>query len=370
MPVNESNTIQYTVTTTRVPDGTTLYWKTTGNTTNSDIVGGNTGSITINNNRAVFNVALIADVDTDGTKTLGINLLTGSINGTSVTSTSTPIVVNDSSQTPTPYTIEYLVVAGGGAGSDQYGGGGGAGGVLNNTASVVPGIPYTITVGAGGQAPRDSGNPSSISGAPPLPLAITAIGGGGGGGSGANPGAVAKSGGSGGGGGLDNVTGGAGTPGQGFPGGNGGPGPNVFGGAGGGGAGAAGTNFIAGPGGVGRPISITGTSVFYGGGGGGARNSPFNEPGGNGGTGGGGRGAGAPEPSYGFAVSGTVNTGGGAGSGLGGPAGPAKGGSGIVILAVPTPNYPGSAPGATVTTPPAAPGKTILTYTSSGTFTA
>lgn len=46
------------------------------------------------------------------------------------------------------------------------------------------------------------------------------------------------------------------------------------------------------------------------------------------------------------------------------------GGSGIVIFAVPTPNYPGSAPGATVTTPPAAPGRTVLTYTSSGTYTA
>jgi hypothetical protein len=46
------------------------------------------------------------------------------------------------------------------------------------------------------------------------------------------------------------------------------------------------------------------------------------------------------------------------------------GGSGVVILAVPTPNYPGSAPGATVTTPPSAPGMTVLTYTSSGSYTA
>jgi hypothetical protein len=30
---------------------------------------------------------------------------------------------------------------------------------------------------------------------------------------------------------------------------------------------------------------------------------------------------------------------------------------------MPTPKYPGSAPGATVTTPPAAPGYTVLTYT-------
>jgi hypothetical protein len=42
----------------------------------------------------------------------------------------------------------------------------------------------------------------------------------------------------------------------------------------------------------------------------------------------------------------------------------------VVILAVPTPYYPGSAPGANVSTPPAAPGITVLTYTSSGTYTA
>jgi hypothetical protein len=35
----------------------------------------------------------------------------------------------------------------------------------------------------------------------------------------------------------------------------------------------------------------------------------------------------------------------------------------VVILAVPTSNYPGTATGATVTTPPAAPGMTVLTYT-------
>jgi hypothetical protein len=39
---------------------------------------------------------------------------------------------------------------------------------------------------------------------------------------------------------------------------------------------------------------------------------------------------------------------------------------------VPTPNFsgPASAPGATVTTPPAAPGKTVLIYTTSGSYTA
>jgi hypothetical protein len=45
------------------------------------------------------------------------------------------------------------------------------------------------------------------------------------------------------------------------------------------------------------------------------------------------------------------------------------GGSGVIILAVPTPNYPG-AYGPQATTPPAAPGMTVITYTSSGSYTA
>ena len=79
----------------------------------------------------------------------------------------------------------------------------------------------------------------------------------------------------------------------------------------------------------------------------------------------------------GFSVSvgtpGSSYTGSG-GTGAGGQA-PAvqnggTGGSGVVILAVPTPNYPGSAPGATVTTPPSAPGMTVITFTAPGTYTA
>jgi alpha-tubulin suppressor-like RCC1 family protein len=100
MAVNESNTIQYTVTTSRVTDGTTLYWKTTGNTINSDIVGGNTGSIIITNNRALLNVTISADADTDGPKTLGITILTGSLSGTPVVNTASTILINDTSLSP------------------------------------------------------------------------------------------------------------------------------------------------------------------------------------------------------------------------------------------------------------------------------
>ena len=103
MPLNEGQTVQYTVVTTRVADGTTLYWKTTGNTTNSDIVGGNTGSITITNNQAVFNVTVFSDESLDGTKTLGISLLTGSVNGPTITTTASPIVIDDTSNSPAVY---------------------------------------------------------------------------------------------------------------------------------------------------------------------------------------------------------------------------------------------------------------------------
>jgi len=102
MPLNETsnNTVQYTVTTTNTADGTTLYWKTTGNVSNSDIVGGNTGSIVVSNNRAIFNVTFIADETTEGDKTLGIDIATGSLNGPTVVSTANPITVNDSSLSP------------------------------------------------------------------------------------------------------------------------------------------------------------------------------------------------------------------------------------------------------------------------------
>jgi alpha-tubulin suppressor-like RCC1 family protein len=101
MPLNEGQTVQYTVITTRVADGTVLYWKTTGNTTNSDIVGGNTGSVTITNNQGVFNVTPTLDVSLDGTKTLGIALSTGSISGPTVGQTTSLITVEDTSVPPT-----------------------------------------------------------------------------------------------------------------------------------------------------------------------------------------------------------------------------------------------------------------------------
>ena len=334
---------------------------------------------------------------------------------------------------PAPYSINYLLVAGGGGGgsgpTNYYGGagGGGAGGVLTGSTTVVVGTSYPITVGGGGGS-ATIGNNSSFN------VLTYAVGGGAGGSNGGtNPvfpsyyagagftGGAGGSGGGGGGAGINtnnlfyapapaiygpaSVGGGGGGSGnaQGSPGGAAGlsgyyktlvSSANDWQGTGlGGGGGGGGYNGSGGSGGAGswpttpNPASPTGqpspggvsgaggnggggytypiNGLVYAGGGGGSSGSPPSVPGltgaanGTGGSGIGGNGGGG---------AGATNRGSGGGGKTLGSGG--LGGSGVVVLAVPTPNYPGSAPGAVVSTPPAAPGMTVLTYTSSGTYTA
>ena len=250
--------------------------------------------------------------------------------------------------------VQYLVIAGGGSGGGgPAGGGGGAGGYLTGTTNANVGSTITVTVGAGGAGGTGAGNNgvnSSITGA-------TAAIGGGAGGRNTSAGAV---GGSGGGAGSNypnaNLSGGAGTSGQGNAGGTYSQGSSYYQSGGGGGAGAAGGNANAtdmGVGGNGATSSITGTSVTRAGGGGGGN---IYGAGGAGGTGGGAAGNGN---------AGTANTGGGGG---GGGSSSGAGGSGVVILSIPTADYTGITTGSpTVTTSGS---NTILTFTSSGSYTA
>jgi hypothetical protein len=360
MPLNETsnNTVQYTVTTTNTADGTVLYWKTTGNTTNSDIVGGNTGSITVTNNQAIFNVTILADETTEGTKTLGIAVVTGSQSGPTVVTTPSPIIVNDTSITPANFTVEYLIIAGGGAGGVT--GGGGAGGVLYGSFSARTTSQYTLTVGAGGV--NQNGQNSSLSG--PNDVSAIAIGGGKGGGD------TASSGGSGGGGG-GSYSGGAGTAGQGQ---NGGGGyAATYSGGGGGGAGSPGGTagyYPAGAGGSGTNAYSAwlnavseGTSGYTGGGGGGGQFTTCcgYQPAG-GGFGGGGSGG------VSSGGNGQYNTGsGGGGSG----SNPGSGASGLILLrwnaSVDSNGVPISPTGGSNYT---SGGYTYRKFNSSGTFTA
>jgi uncharacterized coiled-coil protein SlyX len=282
------------------------------------------------------------------------------------------------------YTMTYLTVAGGGgggSGQSSGGGGGGAGGLLIGNATVTAGTVYTVTVGNGGAGVAytsgsgggtgGQGGNSSITGSGFS--SVIAIGGGGGGGNNGPGPTVAGSGGSGGG--VPNYNGsgtspGSGTVGQGNAGGNAGAGSPNYPSGGGGGAGAVGgnppTNADGGPGGAGSASTITGASVTYAGGGGGAFYYVGAGAIGAGGAGGGGSGGNGNGGTA--STAGTANTGGGGGGNNQNSGSSSAGGSGVVILSVPTASYSGTYTGTvTVTTTGS---NTILQFNDSGTYTA
>ena len=271
----------------------------------------------------------------DGTSTATSATVTGLTNGTAtvfrvaaVNAIGTgPYSSASSSVTPLPsVSVQYLVVGGGGGGANggnSCGGGGGAGGYLTGTGSFAR-TTFAVTVGAGGA--QNTNGQDSVFGQ------ITAVGGGRGGQYGSG-----YAGGSGGGGGTTNDSadkpGGSGTTGQGYAGGSGRhlPGQYEQAGGGGGAGGAGGDAFVSGEfvsanGGPGLASSITGTSVYRAGGGGGGGMS-----GGTGGTGGGG----TATANLGGG-NGTDNTGGGGGGTRLASQTAGAGGSGVVILRLPT----------------------------------
>jgi hypothetical protein len=288
----------------------------------------------------------------------------------------------DQALDPITYSIDFLVIAGGAGGAGHYaGGGGGAGGYRTSTQSTLDGVAITVTVGDGSSgtylSKSSNGSNSSISGSGLT--TITSAGGGGAGFGNTGSGGEGLAGGSGGGGGgwnyNANWSGGSGntpstSPVQGYAGGQGAvsDAPNERGGGGGGGSSAVGANATTnggasgngGNGGAGTASSITGSAVTRAGGGGGGANTTA----GSGGSGGGGNGA-----TSGVGTAGTVNTGSG-GGGTGDTSGSVggSGGKGVVILSMPDANYSGTTTGSpTVAT--GVSGKTVLTFTGSGSYT-
>jgi len=282
------------------------------------------------------------------------------------------LVTSSGLQTEAPqfYSADFLVIGGGGGGGNDDSGGGGAGGYRTSTQNIFPGTTYTVTVGDGGAgslavpASGANGNASSVSGTGLT--TITSAGGGGG----ATQSTAGADGGSGGGGsGNPGSAGGSGnipatSPSQGNDGADGVLSNYV--GGGGGGAGEAGNTDGPAHGGDGLTSSITGSAVVRAGGGAGSnRISPQTPaPGGDGGGGQGGTDA-PQSPS----TDGTVNTGSGGGGGGGAtPKDGGDGGKGVVIISIPDANYSGTTTGSpTVAT--GVSGKTILTFTGSGSYT-
>jgi hypothetical protein len=98
--VNEGGTITYTVTTTNVANGTTLYWTNYGTSTSADFTSNsNTGSITINNNTASFTRTLVNDQTTEGSETDYLFLYTDAAYS-NWTSAYVQVTINDTSLTP------------------------------------------------------------------------------------------------------------------------------------------------------------------------------------------------------------------------------------------------------------------------------
>jgi hypothetical protein len=264
---------------------------------------------------------------------------------------------------PVGLVIQIFAIAGGGSGGQDQGGGGGAGGVLQSSITISGSDTVSLTLGDGGPGTGSGANGSNttVSFTNNTGNNMTCVGGG----RGAGYSSVAGSGGSGGGGSYWTSTPpGTGTASQGNAGGAYGTSYGTNGGGGGAGAvGGAGTGTTnAGNGGDGIKINTTLLTYFAGStyanywwaGGGGGGGSSDNVYGGNGGKGGGGGGsannytAGTGDTNGintgGNGTVGLAKTGGAGGTNTGGGGGGCsqsggtiggKGGSGIILIAVP-----------------------------------
>ena len=95
--VNEGVTITFTITTTNIANGTTVYWDTTGGVNAADFTDNAvSGNINVNNNTATFTRTLKNDLSlnqTEGTETFQIRVS----DGTNIVATTPAITVNDTS---------------------------------------------------------------------------------------------------------------------------------------------------------------------------------------------------------------------------------------------------------------------------------
>jgi 6-phosphogluconolactonase (cycloisomerase 2 family) len=98
--INEGSSLTFNVTGSNITDGT-YYWAINNATTSTADFGTNSGSFTITSNSGSFTVTPTADSLTEGSETFTVSVLTGSVSGT-VVATSTSVTVNDTSTTPAP----------------------------------------------------------------------------------------------------------------------------------------------------------------------------------------------------------------------------------------------------------------------------
>lgn len=167
--INEGESVDITLKTRNVPDGTSFQYTVTGVTFDRFSSGFLTGSFVVYNNTAVQTWTFENNLRTDGQSIMTVALLNGQANAV--------VKINDTSRNPVGdrqfasvgpgqqwvcppgvRNVNVLIVAGGAGGQSFAGGGGGGGQVLIYQSATQPGNTYYITVGAGGGPGGSGGN--------------------------------------------------------------------------------------------------------------------------------------------------------------------------------------------------------------------
>ena len=91
--VAEGDSVTFTINTTNVGDGTTLYWREQGSASASDFVEGHTGNFLINNNVGIVTITTELDWKNENENII-LSIRTGSTNGT-ITTTSSAVTITD-----------------------------------------------------------------------------------------------------------------------------------------------------------------------------------------------------------------------------------------------------------------------------------
>jgi len=91
--VAEGDSVTFTINTTNVGDGTTLYWREQGSASASDFVEGHTGNFLINNNVGIVTITTELDWKNESENII-LSIRTGSTNGT-ITTTSSAVTITD-----------------------------------------------------------------------------------------------------------------------------------------------------------------------------------------------------------------------------------------------------------------------------------
>ena len=97
--VNEGASAVISVSTSNIPNGTSLNWTVNHGTSAAGDFSSTSGTVTINSNSGSFSVATVADSTTEGSETFTVTV-SGTVSGTAVSGTTSNITINDTSTTP------------------------------------------------------------------------------------------------------------------------------------------------------------------------------------------------------------------------------------------------------------------------------